>query len=85
MVSQGILTKLDDANINAPEWLNSFIVVKKPNDKLHMCLDPTDLNPHIVRPVCNARMLDELIALLKDAVHNCCLRQYQGIFSRPFR
>ena len=34
MVSQGILSKLDDANVNAPEWLNSFVVVKKPNGKL---------------------------------------------------
>ena len=31
MVSQGILTKLDDVSVNAPEWLNSFIVVKKPS------------------------------------------------------
>ena len=46
MVSQGILTKLDDTNINAPEWLNSLVVVKKPNGKLRICLDPTDLNPH---------------------------------------
>ena len=28
MVSQGILSKLDDANVNVPEWLNSFVVVK---------------------------------------------------------
>ena len=36
MVSQGILSKLDDANVNVPEWLNSFVVVKKPNGKLHI-------------------------------------------------
>ena len=64
----GILSKLDDANVNAPEWLNSFVVVKKPNGKLCMCLDPTELNPYIVRPVCNARTLDEIIALLKDVL-----------------
>ena len=69
MVSQGILSKLDDANANVPEWLNSFVVVKKLNGKLCICLDPTDINPCIVRPVCNARTLDEVIALLKDAVH----------------
>ena len=63
VVSQGILSKLDDANVNAPEWLNSFVVVKRLNGKLCICLDPTDLNPYIVRPVCNAR------TLLKDAVH----------------
>ena len=47
MVSQGILSKLDDANVNAPERLNSFAVVKKPNGKLCICLDPTNLNPYI--------------------------------------
>ena len=54
-------------NVIAPEWLNSFVVIKKPNGKLQICLDPTDLNPFLVRPVCNARTLDEIIALLKDA------------------
>ena len=48
MVSQGILGKLDDANVNAPEWLNSFVVVKKPNGKLCICLNPTDLNPYVM-------------------------------------
>ena len=36
MVSQGILTKFDDANKNALEWLNSFIMVKKTNGTLRM-------------------------------------------------
>ena len=82
MVSQGILTKLDDANV-APEWLNSFILVKKPNGKLCKCLDPTDLNLHIVRPVCNARTLDEIIALLKDAVHFAVFDSTKGFFHIP--
>ena len=63
MVSQGILSKLDDANVNELEWLNPFVIVKKLNGKLCICLDPTDLNPYIVRPVCNARTMDEVIAL----------------------
>ena len=54
MVAQGIISKLDDTNVNAPEWLNSFIVMKKPNGKLRICLDPTDLNAYILQPVCNA-------------------------------
>ena len=78
MVSQVILTKLDDANVNVPEWLNSFIVVK--DCKLRICLDPTDLNPHIVRPVCNARTLDEIIALLKDAIHFAVFDSTKGFF-----
>ena len=60
LVSQGILSKLDDANVYVPEWLNSFVVVKKPNGKLCTCYDPTDLNPYIVRQVCNAMTLNEV-------------------------
>ena len=83
MVSQGILSKLDDANVNAPKWLNSFEVVKKLNGKLRMCLDPTNLNPYIVRPVCNARTLDEIITLLKDAVHFAVFNSTKGFFHVP--
>ena len=80
MVSQGILSKLDDANVNAPEWLNSSVVVKKPNGKLQICLDPTDLNPFKVRLVCNARILDEIIVLLKDAIHFAVFDSTKGFF-----
>ena len=83
MVSQGILSKLNDANVNVPEWLNFFVVVNKLNGKLHICLDPTDLNPYIVRPVCNARTLDEVTALLKDAVHFAVFDSTKGFFHVP--
>ena len=83
IVSQGILTKLDDANKNAPEWLNSFVIVKKLNGNLRICLDPTDLNPYIVRPVRNARTLDEIINLLKDAVHFTVFNSTKGFFHVP--
>ena len=83
MVSQGILSKLDDANVNVPEWLNSFVVVKKPNGKLCLCLDPRDLNLCIVRPVCNAWTLDEVIALLKDAVHFAIFDSTNRFFHVP--
>ena len=62
MVKAGILTKLDKNQ--AMEWLNSFAVVRKPSSKLRVCLDPTDLNPHIIHPVCNSNTLD-------DIVHKC--------------
>ena len=42
MVDSGILTKLTP-DLPTPEWLNSFVIVKKPNGNLHVCLDPTDL------------------------------------------
>ena len=32
-----------------------------------MCLDPTDLNKEIIRPVCNSQTMDDVVHRLKDA------------------
>ena len=53
MEAQDIISKFDGHDIS-PEWLNSFVIVKKPNGSLRICLDPTDLNKDIIRPVCNS-------------------------------
>ena len=54
LVKKGVLTKLDKNEVT--ESLNSFINVMKPNSALRMCLDPTGLNPFIIRPVCNSHI-----------------------------
>ena len=42
MEKAGITSKLDH---NTPTlWLNCYVIVKKPNGSLRICLDPTDLN-----------------------------------------
>ena len=46
MVKAGIISKLD-RNTPTP-WLNSYVIVKKPNGSLRICLDPKDLNKYIV-------------------------------------
>ena len=46
MAKAGIISKLD-TNTTTP-WLNSYVIVKKPNVSLRICLDPTDLNKYIV-------------------------------------
>ena len=43
IVKAGILTEVTP-EMSMPEWLNSFVIVKKPNGNLRVCLDPTDLN-----------------------------------------
>ena len=50
MEAQGIISKYDGHDISL-EWLNSFFIVKKPNGSLYICLDPTDLNKEIIRPI----------------------------------
>ena len=47
MVQQGNLSEVTQT-MKTPEWLNSFMIVMKPNVNLCVCLDPTDLNKHII-------------------------------------
>ena len=70
MVKDGILTNLDKNQ--ATEWLNTFVVVRKPSGKLRVCLNPTDLNPQIIRPVCNSNILDDVVHKLHKAKYMAC-------------
>ena len=82
MANAGIISKLD-RNIPTP-WLNSFVIVKKPNGSLRICLDPTDLNKYIVQPVCNSRTLDDVSHQLKDAKYFSVFDAMKGFFHLPF-
>ena len=66
METQGIISKFDGRDVS-PQWLNSFVIVKKPSGALRICLDPTDLNKEIIRPVCNVQTIDYVIDKLKQA------------------
>ena len=60
MVKTDILTEVTP-KMSTPEWLNSFVIMNKPNGNLRVFLDPTDLNKHITRPISNMRTLEEII------------------------
>lgn len=45
MESTGIIDKVEVPT----DWVNSMVVVEKPNGKLRICLDPKDLNTAIKR------------------------------------
>ena len=80
--AQGIISKYDGHDIS-PEWLNSFIIVKKPNGSLCVCLDPTHLNKEIIRPVCNAQTMDDVVHELKDAKLFAVFDTSKGFFHVP--
>ena len=65
------------------EWLNSFVNVTKPNGELRVFLDPTGLNPFIIRPVCNSYMLDEVSYMLGDAKVFSVVDANKGFFQLP--
>ena len=82
MEDQGIISKFDGRDIS-PEWLNSFIIVKKPNGTLRICLDPTDLIKEIVRPVCNSQTIDDVVDKLHDAKYFAVFDTSKGFFHVP--
>ena len=58
LCKQKVLTKLDKNEVT--ECLNSFVNVDKEDTTLRVCLDPSGLNPYIIRPVFNSYTLDEI-------------------------
>ena len=82
MEAQGIISKYDGRDVSS-EWLNSFVIVKKPNGTLRVCLDLTDLNKDIVRPVCNTQTMDDVIHKLKHAKYFAVSDTSKGFFHVP--
>ena len=82
MEAQGIISKCDGCDVS-PEWLNSFVIVKKLSGALHICLDPTDLNKEIIRPVCNAQKMDDVIHKLQHAKYFAIFDTSKGFFHIP--
>ena len=66
--------------IQVQEWLNSFVCPVKDDGSLRVCLDPTGLNPYIVRHVFNSHTLDEISYKLKDAKILTVCDAQQGFF-----
>ena len=69
--------------IEVQEWLNSFVCPVKDDGSLRVCLDPTGLNPYIVRPVFNSHTLDEISYKLKDAKILTVHDANKGFFQVP--
>ena len=81
MVKAGILTEVTP-EMSMSEWLNSFVIMKKPNGNFRVCLDPTDLNKHI-HPVCNMRTLEEIIDMLKGSMYFAVFNSTKSFFHVP--
>ena len=76
-----VLRKLKPNEV--PEWLNSFVCPVKDDGGLRVCLDPTGLNPYIVRPVFNSHTLDEISYKLKDVKVLTACNANKGFFQVP--
>jgi len=63
MVETGIVAKVTEPT----DWVNSLVVVQKPNGQLRICLDPRDLNSAIKRPHYPMPALEDALAKMTGA------------------
>ena len=63
MVKMGIITPVHEPT----DWVNSLVVVEKPNGKLRICLDPKDLNKAIKRHHVHLPTTEEILASMSNA------------------
>lgn len=61
LVSQGIVSKVDEPT----DWVQSLVIVQKPNGSLRLCLDPKELNSAIKREHYMLPTCDEIINKLQ--------------------
>ena len=83
MESLGVISKL--VKNTATPWLNSFVLVKKPNRSLRAFIDPTDLNKYIVCPVWQHVYLRWNKSLVKGGKILISVWHDQRIFPGPAR
>ena len=49
------------------EWVNSMVIVNKPDNQLRICLDPTQLNKFVMREHIQIPTADEIFAQISEA------------------
>ena len=74
MEKHGIIAKVTEPT----DWVNSMVVVHKPNGDLRVCLDPTDLNKAIKRPFHPVPTLDDVTSKLSGSRHFSLLDARSG-------
>jgi hypothetical protein len=79
MESLGVVEAVDEPT----EWVNSMVVVSKPNGDLRVCLDPKDLNKAIVRERFQLPTREDLFADMVGAKVFSKLDASQAFWQEP--
>ena len=62
MVKEGII------KVKKPtSWVNSMVVVTKPNGSIRICIDPRDLNKAVKRPHFPLLTVEEVVSRMPNA------------------
>ena len=76
MVKEKIICKVEYPT----DWVNSIVLVRKPNGSLRICLDPKDLNKSIRREHYQLPTFDEISYKLRDAKYFSTLDAMSGFW-----
>ena len=74
-----VISKVDEP----PQWVNSMVVVPKPNGTVRICLDSRDLNKAINREHCKMPTLEEVTSQLSGAQYFTVLDATSGYWAIP--
>lgn len=79
MVHMGVITKMEEPT----EWVNSIVLVSKPNRQIRLCLDPRNLNKAILRPHFPFPNIDDCKAKLSGSKFFSTLDANSGFWMIP--
>ena len=79
MEKLNVISKVDEPT----KWVNSMVVVPKPNGAVRVCLDPRDLNKAINREHYKMITLDEVRSQLSGAQYFTVLDATSGYWAMP--
>ena len=81
MLKLGVIRTLD---INeASDWVQTLVIVIKPNGKLHACLDPRTLNSVLWHNIHNAKRFIDIISKVKGFTHVSKIDVDSGFWTLP--
>lgn len=79
LVKEDIICRDDEPS----EWLSPPVIVRKPNGKIRLCLDPQYLNSQLVRSQCSINTPTEIFSRLSGSTVFSCLDGKQGFHQIP--
>ena len=81
MMTLGVIRKLD---INeATDWCHNLVLVRKPNGKLRVCLDPQTINKALQFNVHNARTFQDVTSLIRKVTKVSKIDANNGFWTLP--
>lgn len=77
--NKGIIKRVEEP----VDWVNNVVIVEKPNGSLRVCIDPTELNKHIILEKYTIPTIAEIAPKLANKSHFSILDLKDGFYQVP--